>query len=308
MTSAESGGIGPGTAPATPNRWVFPAGRLARPGWECVVDPAVPGWRWAGLRVAVLDGGTVDLPPAATERMVVPIAGAFAVTTADRRWSLEGRPGPFDGPTDVLYLGAGSGGTVSGRGRVAVAEAPAASALPDRRLAASDVPVELRGAGAASRQVHGFGMPGTIDAERLLVCEVITPAGNWSSYPAHKHDEERDGETRLEEVYWFATRLEQRAVTSAADEFGVFATTSSPAGSIETAALVRTGDVALVPYGWHGPAAAPPGIDLYYLNVMAGPGPERAWRISDHPDQAWVRAAWLDQSVDPRLPTTRSPR
>ena len=100
---------------------------------------------------------------------------------------------------------------------------------------------------------------------------MITPAGNWSSYPAHKHDEEGPDESALEEIYWFETAPADGAPADA-DAFAVFATTGSAAGDIETTALVRTGDVALVPFGYHGPAAAPPGTDLYYLNVMAGPG------------------------------------
>ena len=65
---------------------------------------------------------------------------------------------------------------------------------------------------------------------------------------------------------------------------------------------VRSGDVVLVPHGWHGPAMAPAGYDMYYLNVMAGPGPERTWLICDDPAHAWIRGTWDDQEVDPRLP------
>ena len=71
-------------------------------------------------------------------------------------------------------------------------------------------------------------------------------------------------------------------------------------------AEVRTGDVVLIPHGWHGPSMAAPGYDLYYLNVMAGPGAERAWLICDDPAHAWVRDTWADQAVDPRLPVRRS--
>ena len=67
-------------------------------------------------------------------------------------------------------------------------------------------------------------------------------------------------------------------------------------------AEVRSGDVVLIPHGWHGPSMAVPGYDLYYLNVMAGPGAERAWRICDDPAHTWVRDTWPSQAVDPRLP------
>ncbi len=82
----------------------------------------------------------------------------------------------------------------------------------------------------------------------------------------------------------------------------MFATYSSGAGEIDIAERVRTGDIALVPFGFHGPAVAAPGYDLYYLNVMAGPDRERSWLITDDPAHAWVRDSWSGQVIDPRLP------
>jgi 5-deoxy-glucuronate isomerase len=237
--------------------------------------------------------------------MVVPLAGeAFEVRVDGEATTLAGRASVFDGPADVLYAGAGTEVRISGTGRIAVAEAPAARRIPSAVLRAEAVPVELRGAGASSRQVHNFGVPGALEAERLIVCEVITPAGNWSSHPAHKHDEATPTESRLEEIYYFEAAVVRGAAPASADPFGLFAAYSSPAGEIDLTAVVRTGDIALVPYGYHGPAAAPPGYDLYYLNVMAGPDPERAWRISDDPAQAWIRDTWAEQRPDPRLPYT----
>jgi 5-deoxy-glucuronate isomerase len=247
--------------------------------------------------------------------VIVPLAGSFQVTVREPDGTtttarLEGRASVFDGPTDVLYLGVGASAVIesalkSGAGRVAVAEAPASEARPTRHIARSSVPVELRGAGRSSRQVHNFGTPGALDAEKLIVCEVITPAENWSSYPAHKHDEVVPGhESSLEEIYYFECAVTRRADAPAeARPFGMFSTYSSPAGEIDTNAMVHSGDIALVPFGYHGPAAAAPGYDLYYLNVMAGPG-ERAWNITDDPAHAWVRSAWNGQDVDPRLPYT----
>jgi 5-deoxy-glucuronate isomerase len=226
---------------------------------------------------------------------------------------LAGRPSVFAGPTDVLYLPSGTTGAISGTGRVAVATSPTTQQRPARHVTAAEIPIELRGAGAASRQVHNFGTPDALDAARLIVCEVITPAGNWSSYPAHKHDEHVPGhESRLEEIYYFESAPESGAEVDHAQvdrdsAFGLFSTYSSPAGEIEINAMVRTGDVALVPYGYHGPAVAAPGYDLYYLNVMAGPDPERAWMITDDPAHTWVRETWPDQPVDPRLPYTADP-
>jgi 5-deoxy-glucuronate isomerase len=188
---------------------------------------------------------------------------------------------------------------------VAIATSPTEVIKPSRYIPAADTPVELRGAGRSSRQVHNFGTPQALDAARLIVCEVITPAENWSSYPPHKHDEHIPGhESRLEEIYYFEAAPTRGAtgVPVGADPFGVFATYGSSAGEISITEVVRTGDVALVPFGYHGPAVAAPGYDLYYLNVMAGPGHERAWRITDDPAHAWIRASWADESPDPRLP------
>ena len=114
-------------------------------------------------------------------------------------------PSVFSGVTDFAYLPRDARARVqSGAGgRFALPGARAARRLPPRYGPAAGVPVELRGAGACSRQVNNFCMPGAFEADRLIACEVITPAGNWSSYPPHKHDEERPGESVLEEIYYF---------------------------------------------------------------------------------------------------------
>ncbi|MCD1570598.1 5-deoxy-glucuronate isomerase [Agromyces mediolanus] len=291
-------------------RWLHRRGELADGPWEAVVDDRVEGWSWTGLRVAELAAdAALALPAGGLERLVVPLAGAFALELehADGRrehLELRGRASVFAGPSDVAYLGVGTAATLSGSGRVAVAEAPSDERHPSRRISAEEVPVELRGAGRSSRQVHNFGTPEALAAGRFIVCEVITPAENWSSYPPHKHDEHVPGaESQLEEIYYFEAAVTRGAEAPAgARPFGLFSTSSSPAGDIEIEGRVGTGDIALVPFGYHGPAVAAPGYDLYYLNVMAGPGPERAWRISDDPAHAWVRDSWAGQELDPRLP------
>lgn len=288
------------------NEWFFPQGTLTRDRWESVIDGETPGWAYTGIHVAAMDDDTIGLPAAELERIVVPLTGSFEVAHEGTTTVLNGRDSVFDGPCDVLYVGAEESLTVAGSGRVAIAEARTRIRKPSKYIAKSDVPVELRGAGRATRQIHNLGWPGTVDTAALLACEVITPAGNWSSYPAHKHDESLPGtETLLEEIYYFeAAPVRGTDAPAGADAFGNFATYSSAAGEIETRALVRTGDVALVPYGYHGPAAAAPEYDLYYLNVMAGPGPDRAWMFTDDPRQAWIRSRWESLGPDPRLPYT----
>ncbi len=288
----------------TTNEWLFPRGSLAEGPWESVVGPGVRGWHHTGLRVAEIDGDVV-LPASDLERMVVPLAGSFLVSGSGDRWALEGRRSVFDGPTDVLYAGTTTELRIEGAGRVAVAEAPATTRLPPTVLRREDVPVEIRGAGRSTRQVHNFGVPGALAAQKLIVCEVITPAENWSSYPAHKHDHASATESELEEIYYFESTVARGVETPpGARPFGMFATYASDDRAIDTSARVGTGDIALVPYGFHGPAVAAPGYDLYYLNVMAGPGDERAWRITDDPTQGWIRRLWADQHPDPRLPYT----
>jgi 5-deoxy-glucuronate isomerase len=179
---------------------------------------------------------------------------------------------------------------------VALPSAVCRHRLAARYVPASDVRVELRGAGRCSRQVNNFCTPEAFEAEKLIACEVLTPGGNWSSYPPHKHDEATDTECELEEIYYFQV---------AGEGMGYQRVYASAAGPIDVLAEVRTDDVVLIPHGWHGPSMAAPGYDMYYLNVMAGPGDERAWRISDDPAHTAIRDTWRTEEVDPRLPFYR---
>ncbi|GAB3619743.1 5-deoxy-glucuronate isomerase [Glutamicibacter endophyticus] len=292
--------------------WIYPLGSAADGEWQISLGAhdsttQVPGWAHTGLKVAELAAGaSVQLSAAPEERIVIPLQGSFTVQIHDvESYSLTGRRSVFHGPSDVLYSGINSALTISSEagGRVAIALAPAKASYPTRLIAAQDTPVELRGAGNCSRQVHNFGTPAALEADRFIVCEVITPAGNWSSYPPHKHDEEKDGESSLEEIYYFETQVAaQMPVEGPADPVGYARVYASDERPIDVNAEVRTGDVVLVPYGWHGPAMAAPGYDLYYLNVMAGPGRVREWLISDDPHHGWVRQTWPEQGLDPRLP------
>ena len=292
--------------------WVYPLGTASEGCWDISLGTSdssieVDGWAHTGLKVATLAAGAaVHLPAAAEERIVVPLNGAFTVTVQGNEFQLAGRRHVFSGPTDVLYSGTDRTITISSAdgGRVAIATAPAKTPYPTRLITAAETPIELRGAGNCSRQVHNFGTPAALEADRFIVCEVITPAGNWSSYPPHKHDEDKNGETSLEEIYYFETRVADGpgAPANDADPVGYQRVYASDERPIDVSAEVRTGDVILVPYGWHGPAMAAPGYDLYYLNVMAGPGRVRDWLISDDPHHGWIRQTWESQDIDPRLP------
>lgn len=287
------------------------AGSTAEGPFDTVVDPGSrEGWVHTGIRVLALEAGGEETWTAdGVEVMVVPLSGACTVTVegaegagadaaaeGEGRYELRGRKDVFAGATDVLYAPVGSRLRISSAegGRFALATAVASAAHPVALIRAEDVPVETRGGGNMTRQVRNFGTVGSFDAcDSLIACEVITPGGNWSSYPAHKHDEHVEDpehpESELEEIYYY----EIAPSPEGGPGFGFHQTTSSGEGKeIDILAEVRAGDVVLVPHGWHGPCAAAPGHDMYYLNVMAGPAPQRAWNITDHPDQTWVRGTW----------------
>ncbi|HEY5483106.1 MAG TPA: 5-deoxy-glucuronate isomerase [Propionibacteriaceae bacterium] len=264
------------------------------------VDPTVRSdWSHTGLYVVDLGAGdTRTLNPSRQEALVIPLAADVDVTVAGQTHHLS-RTDVFAGVADSVYAPVGEPITLVGTGRVALATAVATTPYPVALLPATEVPIAPRGAGNMTRLVRNIAMPGSFSGcEKLLVCEVITPGGNWSSYPAHKHDEHTETERELEEIYYY----EIADAPSGTPGFGYHQTTSTdPDRPIDMLVEVRTGDAVLVPHGWHGPVVAAPGHDMYYLNVMAGPAADRQWFISDHPDQAWVRDLWPHLAVDPRV-------
>jgi 5-deoxy-glucuronate isomerase len=265
------------------------------------VTPESAGWSFCGLRVLELPaGGSHALDTGEDELAVLPLRGACSVTCDGERLDLDGRDDVFSQVSDFAYVPRDARLELASErgGRFALAAARAARRLEPRRVGAADVAVELRGAGCMSRQVNNFCSPGAFEADRLIAVEVLTPGGNWSSYPPHKHDEDIPGvETALEEIYYFEV-----AAGPAGPGLGYQrAYGSGPGRALDELAEVRTGDVVLVPHGYHGPSMAAPGYHLYYLNVMAGPG-ERAWRFRDDPAHAWLRAGWEGREIDPRLP------
>ena len=278
----------------------LPAGSTAQEDVAVLVTPESAGWGYSGLLVVVLEpGGTVSWATGESETLVLSLSGSCTVTLDDETLTVEGRRDVFAGPSDFVYVPRDSEVVITSAegGRFALPSAVCTSRLPFRHQPADAVPVELRGAGQASRQVNNFCTPDAFHAEALIACEVLTPGGNWSSYPPHKHDEATDSESVLEEIYYFEV-----APGPSGPGMAYQRVYGHPGKDIDVLAEVRDGDVVLIPHGWHGPSMAVPGYDLYYLNVMAGPGDERAWRICDDPAHGWVRDTWADQPVDPRLP------
>ena len=182
------------------------ADSMAGGPWLAAITPDQAGWAYSGLRVLGLrPGGSHAFGTAADEMVVLPLAGSCVVQCDGERFDLAGRASVFAGLTDFAYLPRGAQASISsaGGGRFALACARARQRLAARYGPADSVPVEVRGAGNCSRRVANFCMPAAFPADRLIACEVITRPGNWSSYPPHKHDQDRPGESVLEEIYYF---------------------------------------------------------------------------------------------------------
>lgn len=288
----------------------LPAGSTGQSPWVLSVTPESAGWDFSGLQVLELaPGQSVTFETGELEALVLPLSGACTVSCGDERFDLRGRESVFTGVTDFAYVPRDAEVSVASErgGRFAVPSARCERQLTARYGRATDVPVELRGAGRCSRQVNNFCTPDAFEADNLIACEVLTPGGNWSSYPPHKHDTAREGESALEEIYYY--EVSDGPLGPVADGDGSRSrgvayqrVYGEPDRPIDVLAEVRSGDVVLIPHGWHGPSMATPGYDLYYLNVMAGPGTERAWKICDDPAHGWVRETWTEQETDSRLP------
>lgn len=284
-----------------------PAGRFADAAGPVLVTPERAGWRFAGLRVIRLGRGEHrTLSTGTTEMAVLPLSGACVVECEGRRFELEGRRSVFHRVTDFAYvpIDAEARITATVGGEFALPSAEATRRLDPAYGPAEDVPVEVRGAGRATRQITNFLEPTAFPAEKLMAVEVLTPGGNWSSYPPHKHDEtdEGCGELPLEEIYYFRVRDPGTGLPGEAG-FAIHRTYDGR-GEFDVTATVRDGDVFLIPRGYHGPSIAPPEFDLYYLNVLAGPSDERRMAFCDDPALGWVREGWASMDRDPRVPMT----
>jgi 5-deoxy-glucuronate isomerase len=251
------------------------------------ITPESAGWKYVGFEVRRLVAGRqVTLASTGNETCVVVLTGTADVHVGEMIFPrLGGRKTVFeDAPPGAVYAPAGSRIRIHAVGEVEVAlcSAPAAAAAEDARhapraIAGERMPQEVRGEGSNRRLVRNV-LPETEPAERLLIVEVITPGGHWSSYPPHKHDTDAPpGETQLEETYYHRLNPSQGFA---------FQRVYTDDRTLDETVCVEDGDVVLVPRGYH-PVGAPHGYDLYYLNVMAGP--VRRWLVSDDPAHAWIK-------------------
>jgi 5-deoxy-glucuronate isomerase len=263
-------------------------------GWE-QIEPADAGWTYISFSVRTLaQGETLTLPANDRERALVPLSGVAEATGTGGSWRFGGRPSVFEGLGHCLYLPRDTEVTVTAATalELAVAEAPATERHEPVLVTPDDVAIELRGGGNASRQVGSLMLP-DFPADRLHVIEVWTPGGNWSSYPPHKHEHDREGEAELEETYYYRLRDPENG--------WALQRVYSPERDFELTQTVHDGDLLMIPWGYHTTVAAH-GQDLYYLNVLAGPAPKRTLQALQDPCLKSSQDAWPAAGVDSRLP------
>jgi 5-deoxy-glucuronate isomerase len=255
------------------------------------------GWQTISLRLLRIEKGQKQVVSQPGEELaLVMLAGQATVRSGEQMWErLGGRANVFAGMPHTLYLPVGTERVeieaLTTVCEVAVCGARANRKFPAAAIEPSAVEVEIRGGGNATRQINHIIKP-DFPADRLLVVEVYTPSGNWSSYPPHKHDVHNPpGEVDLDEIYFYKISQPQG--------FAIQRVYTRDGRRNETL-TVRDNEVVLIPDGYH-PVVAAHGYDCYYLNVLAGSA--RSMAASDDPDLAWVRGKW--NAKDPRLPLVR---
>ena len=298
----------PGIAREAPPNALSPDELRVRPDRDgsVVVEPHGAGWRYLSFEARRLSGAVrLELHRAGHESAVVLVrGGSLRVETAAGPWTIPGRASPFAARPSAVYLPEGVAGSLRAASdepvEVAIARAPVSGRTGSATAAVlrspEDVEVEIRGAGSATREIRHI-LPPAFPADRLLLVEVLTPSGNWSSWPPHKHDvDDMPHEAVLEEVYhyrfrrseaWGIQRVYRRPEQGLASRDGLWA--------------VHDGEVVLVTDGYH-PFVATHGDDAYYLNALAGD--RRTMACSFDPELDHVREAWSSLPPDPRVPFT----
>lgn len=246
------------------------------------ITPASAGWRHVGFGLYRLrPGETAAEATGMTEVILVMVEGKAAIHAAGQDWGTLGeRMDVFEKTAPhSLYVPPGQDWRVEAVTDcvIAVCAAPGKGSHPARRLGTEGNTLIPRGTGCNARFINNIAMEAEDVCDSLLVTEVYTPAGNWSSYPSHRHDEDDFPRiTYLEETYYHRLNPAQGFA---------FQRVYTDDGSLDETMAVKDGDVTLVPRGHH-PCGAPHGFELYYLNVMAGP--RRNWRFVAAPEVEWL--------------------
>jgi 5-deoxy-glucuronate isomerase len=241
--------------------------------------------------------GAWDFETRESELALVVLGGTCQVSSNRGTWMDVGRrPHVFAGMPYTLFLPPETRFTLKATSEqldIAYGWCAAREVYPARLVSPADVEIEIRGGGNVTRQINKMIPPG-FPCSRLVVVEVYTPSGNWSSYPPHKHDEhivDEMGnllEADLEEVYFY--KIDR-------PEGFAYQRIYTPGRSIDELVLARDNHLVLSPQGYH-PVVAAPGYNCYYLNMLAGSAQSLA--ASDDPEHTWVKETWKDK--DPRLP------
>ncbi len=240
------------------------------------------GWSYVGFSLYHLkEGEEATEVTGDREVILVLIEGKATVTCGDKSFGELGeRMNVFERtPPHCVYVPNGSNWTATATTALtlAVCTAPGNSGHQAQIIGPAGIELETRGKGGNTRYIHNIAMENRDVADSLLVTEVFTPQGNWSSYPPHRHDEDDfPNMTYLEETYYHRLNPSQG--------FG-FQRVFTEDGELDETMAVSNGDVVLVPRGHH-PCGSPYGYEMYYLNVMAGP--LRKWRFQNHPDHDWI--------------------
>ena len=252
------------------------------------------GWSWMSFSARRLaPGESCEFQHPGEETACVLLGGTCTAEWGGQQQRIGERASVFDGLPYALYLAPNDRARFTALSSCEFAECnvPSQSKFPSKLVTPKDVIVSLRGGGNVSRQIVDVMRP-DFPADHLIVVEVYTPGGNWSSYPPHKHDVHNPPqEVDLDEIYYYRMNrpgafAHQRLYRSD--------------GTRDVVITARDGDAILVRDGYH-PVVAGPGYDVYYLNFIAGSA--RSLAITEDPNHIWIKNAWPE--MDSRLPMVR---
>ena len=273
---------------------------------EVVITPKSAGWKYCGMEIFDFDKSkTYSIKMDQREGVLLSLSAEnIEVSVNNESFKLQGRTGVFAGISDWIYIPVGSEVKISANsGLVAISTAESSKIYPVAYRDKSEVSIEIRGSGFATRQVNNIATPDSFaQADRILVCEVLTPGGNWSSWPPHRHDGIAGCEFTNEEIYYFQIGTNQSDHGSETGH-GFFKVYSYD-GKIDETMTIKDKDLVIVPHGYHGPSIAAPEYPMYFLNVLAGPSEKRSMGFCDDPNHHWIRESWKDQKQDSRCPMT----
>jgi 5-deoxy-glucuronate isomerase len=252
-------------------------------------------WEWMSMSARRLNPGqNYETNTDGEEAAFVILGGRCAADWGKGEQRIGERKNVFDGFPYCLYLPSGNSVRFTAETHCEIAECrvPSKAKLEPRLVTPKDVATSLRGGGNASRQIVDIVRP-DFPADKLVVIEVYTPGGNWSSYPPHKHDVHNPPvEVDLDEIYYY--RIDHPQEGFALQRL------YSPDKSQDVTVRAQDGDAVLVRSGYH-PVVAGPGYNVYYLNFLAGTS--RAMQVTEDPNHVWLKSTWKE--TDPRLPLVK---